>query len=115
MRSTSPRTGRITYALGVGDGERSTPALEPTLLSGRTTDAPDRLNKTDESGEAIKAADPLVGTRLRHFQLSRLLGRGGMGSVYLATDTSLERSVAMKVLAPEIAHDPEVVARFARE
>jgi uncharacterized RDD family membrane protein YckC len=91
----------------VGDGERSTPALEPTILSGKTSEHP----KSDEA----TASDALSGTRLRHFQLTRLLGRGGMGAVYLATDTSLERSVAMKVLAPEIAHDPEVVARFARE
>src|SRR5688500_16437919 len=38
-----------------------------------------------------------------------------MGSVYLGTDTSLDRSVALKVLSPEISHDPEVVARFVRE
>jgi serine/threonine protein kinase len=56
-----------------------------------------------------------VGTRLRHFEVKRLLGKGGMGAVYLGTDTSLERPVALKVLAPEIAHDPEVVARFVRE
>ena len=38
-----------------------------------------------------------------------------MGSVYLGNDTSLERPVALKVLSSDIAHDPEVVARFARE
>jgi uncharacterized RDD family membrane protein YckC len=38
-----------------------------------------------------------------------------MGAVYYGNDTSLERPVAIKVLAPEIAHDPEVVARFERE
>jgi uncharacterized RDD family membrane protein YckC/predicted Ser/Thr protein kinase len=99
----------------VGNGEASTPALEPTLLSSGSTDASERLSTEGSGAAARTAADALVGSRLRHFQLSRLLGRGGMGSVYLATDTSLERSVAMKVLAPEIAHDPEVVARFARE
>jgi uncharacterized RDD family membrane protein YckC len=99
----------------VGDREQSTPALEPTLLSDR--EAVEKPARSEESGETDSAAgpDPLAGTRLRHFQLTRLLGRGGMGSVYLASDTSLERPVAMKLLAPEIAHDPEVVARFARE
>jgi serine/threonine-protein kinase len=63
----------------------------------------------------VTVADPLLGTRLKHFEVVRLLGRGGMGSVYLGQDTALERPVALKVLAPEIAHDPEVVARFARE
>ena len=66
------------------------------------------------TGEAA-SADVLVGTRLKHFEVRRLLGRGGMGSVYLGTDTSLDRPVALKVLAPEISHDPEVVARFVRE
>ncbi len=64
---------------------------------------------------AEAAADALVGGRLRHFTIERLLGRGGMGNVYLGSDTSLERPVAIKVLAPEISHDPEVVARFERE
>jgi serine/threonine protein kinase len=59
--------------------------------------------------------DPLVGKRLRHFEITRLLGRGGMGAVYLGQDTSLDRPVALKVLDPELAHDPDVVARFERE
>jgi uncharacterized RDD family membrane protein YckC/predicted Ser/Thr protein kinase len=88
----------------VSDGGPSAPALEATILS-------TRLGGT---GEAT-AADALVGTRLRHFEVKRLLGKGGMGAVYLGTDTSLDRPVALKVLAPEIAHDPEVVARFVRE
>ncbi len=65
--------------------------------------------------EAKIKVDPLEGTRLRYFEVVRLLGRGGMGAVYYGTDTSLERPVAIKVLAPELAHDPEVVARFERE
>jgi uncharacterized RDD family membrane protein YckC len=87
--------------------DKSSPGLEPTMLSlgGKAVSAP---SPTD-------APDPLLGTRLRHFEVVRLLGRGGMGSVYLGHDTSLDRAVALKVLAPEIAHDPEVVARFERE
>jgi uncharacterized RDD family membrane protein YckC len=88
----------------VSDASRSTPALEATILS------------TRHQGTADTAvADALVGSRLRHFEVKRLLGRGGMGAVYLGNDTSLERQVALKVLSPEIAHDPEVVVRFVRE
>ena len=94
----------LRYAEAVSDGGPSAPALEATILS-------TRLGGTGEAA----AADALVGTRLRHFEVKRLLGKGGMGAVYLGTDTSLERPVALKVLAPEIAHDPEVVARFVRE
>jgi serine/threonine protein kinase len=52
---------------------------------------------------------------LTHFRIQRLLGRGGMGEVYLATDTALGRSVAIKFLGPKIANDPRTRARFARE
>jgi len=54
-------------------------------------------------------------TKLGIYALHRLLGRGGMGAVYLAFDTTLHRHVALKVLAPELAADPAFVARFHRE
>lgn len=49
------------------------------------------------------------------FESVRLLGRGGMGAVFLAWDRSLSRHVAVKILAPEFAGDPVAQARFARE
>jgi len=61
------------------------------------------------------SVDSLEGTRLKHFEVVRLLGRGGMGAVYYGSDTSLVRPVAIKVLASEFANDPEVVKRFERE
>jgi uncharacterized RDD family membrane protein YckC len=94
----------LRYAEQVSDGGPTTPALEATILS-------TRLSGAGDTG----AVDALVGSKLKHFEVRRLLGRGGMGAVYLGTDTSLDRQVALKVLAPEIAHDPEVVARFVRE
>ena len=53
-----------------------------------------------------------LGTRYR---LGALLGRGGMGAVYRATDTMLDREVAIKVIPPELARMPEIVSRFERE
>jgi hypothetical protein len=50
-----------------------------------------------------------------HYELMRLLGRGGMGAVYLARERSLDRLVAIKVLPPECAADPESRERFRRE
>jgi len=57
-----------------------------------------------------------AGARLKErYLLERLLGRGGMASVWLARDLVLDRPVAIKVLSDTIASDPEFVARFRRE
>ena len=56
-----------------------------------------------------------LGSRLGSYELLSLIGAGGMGEVYRARDTRLDRSVAVKVLAPELATDPAFRARFERE
>ena len=55
------------------------------------------------------------GTRLGPFEIVDLLGVGGMGEVYRATDTNLKRQVAIKVLPASVATDPDRLARFQRE
>jgi serine/threonine protein kinase len=55
------------------------------------------------------------GTRLGPYDITGQLGAGGMGEVYRATDAVLKRQVALKVLSPEVANDPERGARFQRE
>jgi beta-lactam-binding protein with PASTA domain len=62
------------------------------------------------------AADPLVGRLLDgRYRLDRPIARGGMATVYTASDTRLDRVVAVKVMRPALAEDPDFVARFARE
>jgi eukaryotic-like serine/threonine-protein kinase len=56
-----------------------------------------------------------AGSRLGPYEVLSLLGAGGMGEVYQARDTRLDRKVAVKVLAPELASDAEFRARFERE
>src|SRR5215217_7741479 len=56
-----------------------------------------------------------AGTRLGPYEVVSLIGAGGMGEVYRARDTRLDRSVAVKILAPELAKDPEFTARFTHE
>jgi serine/threonine protein kinase len=56
-----------------------------------------------------------AGTKLGPYEIQSPLGAGGMGEVYRVTDARLERDVALKVLRPEVAADPERRARFERE
>src|SRR6185503_995451 len=83
---------------GTGSGLQPPPPGAPAAQSSGT---PPRL-----------AAGTVVAGR---FRVIRLLGRGGMGEVYLAEDTSLDRQVALKVLSPLLASDPQYVQRFRRE
>ena len=55
------------------------------------------------------------GTRIGPYELVSMLGSGGMGEVYKAKDTRLDRTVAIKVLSDRIAGDAELRARFERE
>jgi len=57
----------------------------------------------------------LIGKTLGHYEIIGLLGKGGMGEVFRARDTTLDREVAVKVLPAAFSDDPERVARFERE
>jgi serine/threonine protein kinase len=69
----------------------------------------------------LKAVPPLaggspislaVGAHLGPYEIQALIGAGGMGEVYRAGDTRLDRSVAIKVLPPDVRADPERFVRF---
>jgi serine/threonine protein kinase len=55
------------------------------------------------------------GTRLGAYEVTAQIGEGGMGHVFRATDTKLKRQVAIKILPPSVAADPERLARLQRE
>ena len=55
------------------------------------------------------------GTRLGPYEIQSAIGAGGMGEVYKARDTRLDRTIAIKVLPPDVSADPERRARFERE
>src|SRR5262249_52883840 len=65
-------------------------------------------------GDAGSDVD-LSGVTLGDFQVERLLGRGGMGEVYLATQLSLNRPVALKVLRPDFASNQKYLDRLKME
>ncbi|MDA7632554.1 serine/threonine-protein kinase [bacterium] len=57
----------------------------------------------------------MVGTRIAHYEITAKLGQGGMGEVYRAKDSKLDREVAIKVLPAVVSADAERLARFERE
>ncbi len=76
----------------------------------------DSLVHADESDfEGALSGHDLVGQKLGNFQIEEVIGRGGMGVVYLACDTKLDRHVAIKCMPVESLGNPTARARFQRE
>src|SRR5579859_6784492 len=67
------------------------------------------------SGRIILITVLNSGAKLGRYEIRSQLGSGGMGEVYLARDTRLDRNVALKILRPEVATDPDRLRRFERE
>ncbi|MBN1679484.1 MAG: serine/threonine protein kinase, partial [Anaerolineae bacterium] len=57
----------------------------------------------------------LSGKQLGQYELLNIIGKGGMATVYRAYQPSMDRDVAIKVMSPDLAEDPEFIARFERE
>ncbi|MFZ2148533.1 MAG: protein kinase, partial [Sedimentisphaerales bacterium] len=74
------------------------------------------LTHAEESGsDTADESGNLVGRKLGGFEIREMIGRGGMGVVYLARDTRLDRSVAIKSMPPELQADSTARTRFGRE
>ena len=58
---------------------------------------------------------PAQASGIKHYEILTLLGKGGMGEVYLAHDTSLNRKVAIKIIIQEVGDKDKLTKRFSRE
>jgi tetratricopeptide (TPR) repeat protein/predicted Ser/Thr protein kinase len=96
----------------------SGPAKNPSTLkvagSAGSPEHHPHPNGADQSSARGVLLD--VGTVLGgRYEILRMLGQGGMGAVYKAADRAVDRTVALKVIRPEMASDPEVLGRFKQE
>ena len=88
------------------------PRVENSLnTAGSSGQTPRPVSPTLQAAPAL----PTPGDVLDGFLIEEVIGVGGMGAVYRATDTKLDRQVALKLLPPDQAVDAEVVARFYQE
>ncbi|MFK7767086.1 MAG: protein kinase [Mariniblastus sp.] len=100
---------QVVSSAGDGGGNESA-----TVMGGRT-------QNDDSSATAIAPQSKSVGGdsaasgRIGPYRLIRMLGQGGMGSVYLANQTSLDRNVALKVVKANLSKNKSMLARFTRE
>ncbi|MBO0859649.1 MAG: protein kinase [Chloracidobacterium sp.] len=95
--------------------------LEASTKMGSFLGAPQSMKPFErpsaEEAETEKQHNPVGNTKVRigHFEIDGLLGEGGMGKVYLATDTKLGRVVALKILSAQLTGDRDFVKRFEGE
>ena len=87
--------------------------VESLLQSGQDIALLDRAAATSSALGLLEAR--AIGSMIGHYRIDTLLGVGGMGEVYRARDTKLNRDVAIKILPPVFANDPDRLARFKRE
>ncbi len=107
-----PASGRRGIRLGRHDGRRAVHRERPRdqELVGASVGGRELGGRSKEEPMTLSA-----GTRLGPYEILSPLGAGGMGEVYRARDTRLQRDVAIKVLPERVAKDPEALARFERE
>ena len=113
VRRATAHDRALGYALAsiVREAGRDDGFLEPGgALSG---DFGEEVGRALDLQPAAHILTP--GDSIEHYEVVELLGRGGMGEVYRARDRRINRDVALKVLLPQFADDPDRLARFRRE
>src|SRR5262249_31578851 len=102
----------VSFVAGVGvdmdrEGHRLNPTLNSYLELFRSSEC---FGYNPAHSMAIA-----IGQQLGSYEITALIGKGGMGEVYRARDTKLDRSVAVKILPEAFAQNPDRIAQFDRE
>ena len=109
-----PADQRSAYLEAACDGNEALRREVESLLS-----SDERANSFLESPAVVRRDDTMTrsleGRSIGSYQIATRIGAGGMGEVYRARDTTLNRQVAIKVLLPAVAGDPDRLARLRRE
>jgi serine/threonine protein kinase len=127
QRTIAELSGPTAQDVGVPSYQATCPVCGHSFLSNRPKNEPqpcpqchtlfdlEKGHVVSGSGQVADGGDVLIGRILRGCQIDRKVGEGGMGSVYHAQQLSLERSVAVKVLPPDLARNQNFIQRFERE
>src|SRR5258708_10366181 len=102
-----------TILEGLAPTRRPAPSDDPTQFDGRRANSPPPP-KSSSSTWQLPALTPgiMLGGR---YEILHTIGEGGMGAVYKAEDRELGRTVALKVIRPELASNPDILQRFKQE
>jgi tetratricopeptide (TPR) repeat protein len=102
---------RVNPAAGPADPDATIYDVRWQMVDPDPTIGPGASTRRDANANELRIGDLLGG----RYELLKLLGEGGMGSVYKARDVELDREVALKVIKPELANHPEILQRFKQE
>jgi diguanylate cyclase (GGDEF)-like protein len=101
-------TINVALSIGISSADQNSQSAEQLL---EEADAAANMSGTDR----VSTAELKSGSHIGRFEVISLLGKGGMGEVYCAYDSILDREVAIKILSNRISHDPTAIKRFRTE